>query len=174
MSSDPVAVLAQRQDGLVSRAQLLAVGITKEAVRWQIRPGGRWQVVLPGIYAKFTGPLAPRQRLRAGLLHAGDQAMLCGLTAAELHGLRYLPRGDGVVHVLVSCRARARSVAFVRVHTTTRLPRRWWREAFPLVPPAHAAVAVARGLVSLRDVRAVLCEAVQRGLATSDELAAAL
>jgi hypothetical protein len=172
MSSDPVAVLAYRQDGLVSRRQVLSLGVSEGTVRRRIEAGGRWQVVLPGVYATFTGSLAPRQRLRAGLLHAGDQAMLCGVTAAELHGLRYLPRHDGSVHVLVPDGTKVRSLGFVRVHRTTGVPRPWWRAAFPLTPPAHAAIEVARALHNLREVRAVLCEAVQRGLATPDELAA--
>jgi hypothetical protein len=131
---------------------------------------GRWQVVLPGVYAKFTGPLADRQRLRAALLHAGEQAMLCGLTAAELHGLRYVPRSNGLVHVLGPSDNKVRSVSSVGVHTATRLPRAWRLAALPLTPPSHAAVDVARRLANLRDVRAVLCEAVQRGLATPDDL----
>jgi hypothetical protein len=39
-----------------------------------------------------------------------------------------------------------------------------------LALPAHAAVDVARRLGNLGDVRAVLCEAVQRGLATPEDL----
>jgi hypothetical protein len=174
MASDPVAALAQRQDGLVLRAQVLGLGMTEGTVRRRIEAGGRWQVVLPGVYATFTGPLAQSQRLRAALLHGGDQAMLCGLTAAELHGLRYLPQNDGSVHVLVPENTKVRSVAFVRVHRTTRHPRAWRRAGFPLTPPAQAAIEVARPLRNLRDVRAVLCETVQRGLATPDELAAEL
>jgi hypothetical protein len=122
----------------VSRAQVLALGITKESVRWRTRAGGPWQTVLPGVYATFTGPLAHRQRLRAALLHAGEQAILCGPTAAELHGLRYLPRGDELVHVIVSSGTKVQSAAFVRVHTTIRLPARggvprsrWCRQAMP-------------------------------------------
>ena len=156
--------LARRQDGLLSRAQILSLGVNKGTVRRRIEQGGRWQVVLPGVYATFTGPLVHRQQLRAALLHAGDQAILSGQTAAELHGTRYVPPGDGCVHVLVPSINKVRSVAFVRMHTMIRLPRAWRLSSFPVVPPAHAAVDVARGLNNLRDVRAVMCEAVQRGL----------
>jgi hypothetical protein len=41
MSADPAATLARRQDGLVSRAQVLALSMSKETVRWRIRTRGR-------------------------------------------------------------------------------------------------------------------------------------
>jgi hypothetical protein len=153
----------------MSRAQVLALGMTEGSVRRRIG-AGRHRQVLPGVYATFTGPLADRQRLRAALLHACESAMLCGLTAAELYGLRYVPRSNGLVHGLVPSDNRVRSVSFVRVHTATRLPHARRRAGLSLAPPAHAAVDVARRLANLGEVRAVLCEAVQRGLATPDDL----
>ena len=150
------------QDGLLRRDQALASGLTDAALRWHIRAGGPWQRVLPGLYATFTGELSPRQRLRAGLLHGGPHAQLTAGTAARLHGLRYAPSQAAAVDVLVPASATAQSSGFVLVTHTKSLPAALWVEGMPVSPVDRAVVDASRGLNRLRDVRALLCESVQR------------
>ena len=78
--------LAASQGGVVSRAQMRALGVSREVVRQQMRHR-RWQRALPGTYALFTGPMPPMSRVWAALLYAGDEAMACHGTAGWLHGL---------------------------------------------------------------------------------------
>lgn len=79
--------LAQGQDGVVSRAQLRDMGISRAVVRSHMR-GRRWRRVHPGVYATFTGPLPDPARVWAGLLYAGPDAVASHDTAEWLCGLR--------------------------------------------------------------------------------------
>jgi hypothetical protein len=168
-----LGTLLHAQQGIVSRAQLLQHGVTPDAIRHRTSAGARWQVVLPGIYATFTGALMLTHRMHAALLWAGPGAMLTGATATRWYGLKYGPP-DERVHVLVPMARHPASKGFVRIHRSVRPPQPAWYGGFPLVPVARAVVDTCRALRSLRDVRALLCESVQRGQATCDELRAVL
>ena len=150
------------QDGLLRRDQALAAGLSEGELRWRLRPGGPWQPVLPAIFATFTGDLSPSQLRRAALLHGGPSAQLTAATASLLHGFRYAPTEAGVVDVLVDARAPARSRGFVLITHTTMLPTPWWLDGMPVSPVDRAVVDASRQLRTLRDVRALLCESVQR------------
>jgi hypothetical protein len=70
----PVVPAARSQSGVVSRAQALAVGLTRRQVDHLVR-SGRWRRVLPGVYvvphrtARPAGPgVGGRPALRGGLL----------------------------------------------------------------------------------------------------------
>jgi len=174
---DTLRRLLRRQDNVLSREQALAAGFTNSAIRHNLTAGRRWQVVVPGVYAAFSGPLTERHRLRAAVLHAGEPSWLTGLSVCRLWELRYLPIRIPKVEVLVVEGRRVRAVSFVQVSRTSRPPEKtWWFEGFPTVPPARAVITAARSFVDLREVRALLCEPVQRGMVTPaalvDELAA--
>jgi hypothetical protein len=158
------------QDGLVTRSQALAAGLTAAAIRHRLA-AGRWQTVLAGIYLVSAGEVSVRQRLRTGLLLGGDTAQLAGITACRLHGLHYVPADDGLVHVLLDHRAQRSSHGFVVVHRTTRLPWPMLRHDLPVSPVARAVFDAARRMRPLRDVRAVAADAVQRRLTTPGRLA---
>ncbi|SDU58207.1 hypothetical protein SAMN04488563_2922 [Jiangella alkaliphila] len=96
--------------------------MTRDAVKYAIRPGGPWQRVLPGIYATFNGPLAPQHRRRAAVLHGGPDAAISGAWAAEMHGLAYGPPAGDTIDVLVSWDSARRTNGFVRVCRTTHPP----------------------------------------------------
>src|SRR5437870_1574921 len=81
------ALIGRDQHGILSREQLLAVGVTKKTILWSVR-SSRWQPIHPGVYCTYTGPLTWESRIWAALLHAGDGAVLDGPTAVTLHGLR--------------------------------------------------------------------------------------
>ncbi len=213
MHNPRLDALAHDQDGLITRRQALAAGASADAIRHQLGAGRRWQVVVPGIYATFTGPLAEIHRLRAAVLHAGDGAVITGVAACRMTGLRYVPHDPVDVDVLVHRRRHPLDVGFIRVHRTARLPdavswmdtcspgavedqeraRPWWlsgdelapsarRWILPIAPIQRSAIDAARGLSQasaenrqehrrvLRDVRALLCEVVQRRRCTVADL----
>ena len=66
--------------------------------------------------------------------------------------------------MLVPATRQRRDTNFVRLHRTTRMPGRIW-EAGPVqyVMPARAVADAVRAMTSLRDVRAVVADAVQTG-----------
>jgi hypothetical protein len=81
-----VALLASKQWGCVTTAQLRACGITTTTQDRWIK-AGLLRRVHQGVY--IYGPLspAPEQRWSAALLAAGDGATLSHTTAAAVHGL---------------------------------------------------------------------------------------
>ena len=83
-SKELLALLA-RQDGVATRAQLVAHGVSPAAVRWN--SGRSWRVLLPHVVVLSRETPRPRQRLVAGLLWAGDRSVLAGPTAAAQHGI---------------------------------------------------------------------------------------
>ena len=79
--------LARARAGVVSRPQALEQGLTLGQIKAILRRR-QWQSHLPGVYATFTGPVAPRARVWAALLYAGAGATASHGTAAWLWGLR--------------------------------------------------------------------------------------
>lgn len=166
--------VAAEQDGLVTRQQALAAGLTPHQICWATRPDGPWQPVLRAVYATFTGPLAAQQRERAALLCTGASAQLAGASACRRHGLCYVPADNGEVHVLLPRSDDRRSTGFVAVRHSAEPPAPWSVRGLPTSPVHDAVVAVCRDMTALRDVRALMCEAVQRRRTTVEHLARCL
>lgn len=78
--------LADLQEGVLSREQVLAHGLGRNSVDRLLRHGA-WQLLDRGIYLLGTGePTWPAQ-VWAGVLIGGDHARVAGTAAAHLHGL---------------------------------------------------------------------------------------
>jgi hypothetical protein len=150
------------QFGVVSRAQAIACGVSRGRLDHLVRPGGRWQRILPGVYVTTNGAVIPDQRAMAALLHAGPKSMLTGAVAVRRH--RVPCAGLNEVDVLVPADVRVRSTGFVRVIRTGRMPEKFFRTRqlrFALLDRAVADAA--RSMTRLGDVRAVVAEVVQHG-----------
>lgn len=163
--------LLDRQLSVVSRRQLLALGLTDNAMQWRLRPGGPWQVLLPGVYLGVSGAPTMHQKEMAALLYAGPGSLITGPVALMHHSIRSSPDLD-VIDVLVPAGRQRGSTGFARLHRTARLPVRTLVSGpVRLVPAARAVADTARQLTSLRDVRAVVADAVQLGRCTISQLA---
>ena len=160
--SAAVADLLARQNGIITRGQTQACGMSDAALRHRIGDRGAWQPLLPGVYASCTGPVSAQQRNTAALLFAGPRSVITGPAALVSHRIR-APQTH-VVDVLVPMERRRRSVNFVRVSRTSRMPGLLFRDG-PLsyAPPARAVADTVRGLRDLGEVRAVVADGVQRG-----------
>lgn len=82
-----IAELAGRQHGVVSRRQLLALGVGRRAIQRRIG-GGRLHRVRPGVYAVGHRVLSQRGWWLAAVLAAGPGAVLSHRSAAALWGIR--------------------------------------------------------------------------------------
>ncbi|MDN4173762.1 hypothetical protein QWY28_12445 [Nocardioides sp. SOB77] len=91
MARETWRTVSARQAGMVSRAQLAAVGVDRFAVRNQVA-AGRWVLRSATVVSTTTGELTRLQTMWLGVLHAGDRSVLGDLTAAELAGLRHWHR----------------------------------------------------------------------------------
>jgi hypothetical protein len=173
--------------GVAAVRELVALGHSERTVYRRCLEGGPWQRVLPGIVMLFTGVPTVDQLVHAALLLAGPDAMVTGIEACRRHGLRRGParhaengngNGNGRhgVHVLVPKRRQVRSVEYVHVERTVRLPDPIVRGGVPLAPLVRSCTDAARRLRSAGEITELLSEPVQRRLCTvsmlSEELRA--
>jgi very-short-patch-repair endonuclease len=112
-----VARLATRQTGVVGADQLLALGLTRAAIRHRVRCG-RLIRVHQGVYAVGHEALSDRGRMIAALLAAGPGAALSHETAAYHWSL--VPSLPPFIDVTLTDRT-PRKRAGVRVHRAQRI-----------------------------------------------------
>jgi len=165
------ALLAGQQR-VVTRAQARRCGLTDAMVDDNLQRG-RWQILLPQTFLVGPGPVLRGQWITAALLYAGPTAALDGLSALQLHGVRYLPPTD---HIYVVVARTRRLIEHERLaHRRTTFPIRTDpRFEFPVLALPDALAAAALKQRSLRTVRAFTADAVQRGLTSADALQEAL
>ena len=112
-----------KQLSVVSRGQLLALGVTGNVMQYRIRAGGPWQVLLPGIYLGTSGAPSLAQKEMAALLYAGPGSLITGPTALMHHSIR--SGADlNVIDVLVPAERQRHSTGFARLYRTARMPSR--------------------------------------------------
>ncbi len=170
---DALNDLLRQQHFVITRSQALASGMGHDVIHRRIRPGGRWQRLLPGVYLAVTGTPTVDQRDTAALLYAGPGSALTGPAALCRHGMRILQ--SNTVDVLVPARRQRQSTGFVLIHQTRRPPPRvCYTGPVQYALPARAVADAARGLKDLADVRAVVAAAVQTKRCTVEQLEAEL
>lgn len=86
-----IAELAERQHGVVSRAQLGGLGLSRRAVEHRVDQG-RLHVVQRGVYAVGHRLLPAEGRWMAAVLASGTGAVLSHRSAATLWGIRRTDR----------------------------------------------------------------------------------
>src|ERR1700735_2106050 len=128
--------LLVEQFGVVSRAQALDCGVSRGRLDHLVRPGGRWQRILPGVYVMTNGAVSADQRAMAALLYAGPKSLLTGAAAVRRHRLQCA--GLHQIDVLVPEHVRVRSAGYVRIVRTGRMPDKCLRtrriKYVPLAP----------------------------------------
>jgi hypothetical protein len=155
-----LGTLLDRQHQVISRRQLLTAGVDDVTTYRKIR-SGQWRKLLPGVVLVVADSLGTEQKRVAAGLYGGEQSQITGLGALHWYGFRQAPVTDKI-HLLVPHATRRRSAGFVVVQRTLALDRAE-RDAdlYRLVSPARAVVDACRSLTELRDVRAIVAEAVQ-------------
>ena len=125
---DLITDLAGRQHGLVTRAQLLALGVSPRGIEGRLR-GRRLRAVHRGIYR--AGSVASlRERKMAAVLAAGRGAVVSHRSAAWLHGLVPQPSGADPVEVIVPGEHRVRRPGICLLYTSPS-PRDRTRSRMP-------------------------------------------
>lgn len=108
-----VAALATRQHGIVTRAQLLALGISRAAIGRQLQ-NGRLVALYPALYAVGHAALSQHGRWLAATLACGPTGVLSHGTAAALWELT--PNQPRKFHVTVAGTAGRDMPRGVRLH----------------------------------------------------------
>jgi hypothetical protein len=161
--------------GVIRVQQLVELGVPERTAYRRCANGGPWRRLLPGVVMLSNGEPSDRQRIAAGLVYAGPRAVLTGLVACRLHGVRRGPAMPTMhVHLLVPNVRQVRVGKFVTVERTERLPAPVIRDGIPLAPVPRACIDAARRLEDPREVTELLADAVQRGLCSVSALQAEL
>lgn len=165
--------LLKRQHNVVARGQLLAAGVDDGTIYRKVR-SGRWQRLLPGVFLVSPGPPDIEQRRVAAALFAGEPAQLTGLAVLHWYGFRSAPVTDRV-HVLVPHGVHRRSFGFVVVQRALALDAQArYAGLYWVTSPARAVVDACRALAQLREIRAIVAEAVQANHASAPAIEAEL
>lgn len=165
--------LLRSQDGVVSRRQLLPLGIDDNEIERRLRRH-EWARVHPGVYVEHTGPLSWEQQAWAAVLYYDPCALADG-SALRAHGLRGFDRRNVPVIVNVE---RNRTPSRREGVVVRRLAGFESKSNMNLTPPRerveHALLGEASRKVREDDVLAVIADACQQGRTTVDRLLAAL
>jgi hypothetical protein len=135
----PLVTLAEAQGGVVSAAQLFALGFDKHVIHRWVR-AGRLHRLYRGVYALGHRVLTAQGRRWAAILAAGDDAVLSHRSAADLLG--FWP-SRAAVDIIATRRVRQDGIAAHRhrLHPADRTTR----EGLPVT-------TAERTLVDLADV----------------------
>ena len=161
-------ILAEGQDGIASRRQLYALGMTRGELRAQLR-SRRWRVVTSHTIAVHNGPIGERALMWAAVLEGGPRAYLDGTSALVAGGMERFT--VDVIRVSVP-----RGVPPQRGAGWIIRPTRRWRatdRAPAGIPRARPAIAAVRGALWARTDREatyILTRVVQDGLARPEDL----
>lgn len=182
LSPLPLSHLSDVQRRVLSAAQLRAHGVSAARTTAQCRPGGPWQLLLPGVFLLHPGPPTSEERLHGALLYAGrpvipaqgeprsaapryGEAMVTGLAALALHQFSSAPPLLSLerIDVLVPRTRRLRSTGCVRLVRSHELPGPQEITGVPVAPVQHALADAVAELTDAHVVRQLLTEAVRGG-----------
>ncbi|WP_133176433.1 hypothetical protein [Nocardioides currus] len=163
-----VDALAASQDGLVSRRQVLALGLSRAEIRANVS-ARRWQLVGRHVVCVHCGPLVERAPLWVAVLSVGPRAQLDGASSLLAAGLK----GYTVDVHRVSVPRGART--FRGAGVDIRQTRRWSEDDLvPVgIPRTRNEVAAVRGALwarSDKQAALLLAMAVQQGVAPADRI----
>jgi hypothetical protein len=153
---------------VMSTQELRRHGVTSAAASERCRPGGPWQMPLPGVFLLHSGPPTGEETLHLVLRYTGGrpgEAMVSGLAALALHGFTGVPPLSALnrVDVLVPRTRRLRSSGCARIVRTHRLPRPLELDGFPVAPTPRALADAVVRLADPLAVRRLMSEAVRSG-----------
>jgi hypothetical protein len=129
----------RRQNGIVTRQQLLALGVTAKAVDGRLRPG-RYVAVYNGVYSEGVPREDPVGRATAAVLACGPDAVLSHGSAARLRG--FDGRWAGGLEVTTKVRRTRPGITVHRCRSLEHrdITRHW---AIPVTSPARTVLDVA-------------------------------
>lgn len=157
--------LAERQHGVVARAQLLRAGVTVDAIDYRLSRQ-RLRPIFRGVYG--TGPLgAPHAREMAAVLASGEGALLSHLSAVGVWRLASSASRTARVDVETISGFRAPSPV-IRLHRTTSLhpDDAASRHGIPITSVARTLVDVA-GILDQQELERAVALALRSGLTTT-------
>ena len=165
-----IAALANAQHGVVARWQLVALGLSGQAVDRRVR-SGRLHLLYRGVYAVGHRVLTVEGRWMAAVLATG--AVLSHVSAAAAWELR--PAGAGAIHVTVPGDPGRARRAGIRTHRSATLTPddTTTHRGIPITTPIRTVIDLATTFNG-RPLEHALDLAEQRGLVDFAELRKAI
>lgn len=162
---------AKRQHGVITRRQLLDLGLSPKAIRHRLE-AGRLHALLPGVYSVGRPDVPRHGRWMSAVLSCGPTAALSHQSAAVLWGMR--DREPARIEVSVSARITRRKPGLV-VHRRTEavLASLTRRHRIPVTSPVRTLVDLATRLRP-HELEAAVNEADKNDLVNPDSLRAFL
>lgn len=165
-------MLARRQGGVISRRQLLSLGVPRWRTRAQVR-ARRWRRHHRQTIAIHTGPLPSLAVQWFAVFEAGSRGALDGVSSLIAAGLTGYEEKRQRVSV-----PRGAKV-YRSAHVNIRQTRRWRREdidvsGVPRIRTEVAAVHAALWVMTDRQAALILSMVVQQRLARAEEIGVAL
>jgi predicted transcriptional regulator of viral defense system len=159
--------LAGRQHGVLTRSQLLGLGMGSRSIEHRLK-SGRLHRVLRGVYAVGRPDLTERGRWMAAVLACGPDALLSHQSAAALWRIR--GSGPGVVDVVVQA-DKPRDRPGIRAHRRRdhEAPGRRAVGRIPVTHPVATLIDLAACLPQ-GQVEAAINEADHRDLIDPEQL----
>jgi very-short-patch-repair endonuclease len=166
-----LATLADRQHGVVVRAQLRAIGFSDAGID-RAAADGRLHRIFRGVFAVGRRGISEKGRLRAATLACGQGSLVSHRSAGALFG--FLDEGPVVIDVIAP-RDRGRKIDGIRLHLV-RPPR--FEEAgtfdgIPCTSPARTLVDFA-GVVGEWTLRSAFERAARRNMLDLDAIEASI
>jgi very-short-patch-repair endonuclease len=151
-----IRAIAELQRARFTRTQLLALGVSRSAIKRRLH-GGRLECVHHGVYALPHTADLPLAAETAALLACGEGAVLSHHSAITLWKLR--PGTARPVHVTIPGARSGRRIEGVKVHRSTTLAPQdiALHDGLPVTSPARAILDAAPNLPD-RDVERLLNE----------------
>lgn len=169
--TEPWQRLADEQSGVISRRQLLEIGLTRDQARRHL-VSRRWQILRPGVYATHTGPITEAAAHTAALLYAGNGAALSHATALWWDGV--VDERPAVIHLSIPAQRQVVPADGLRIHRARELPVKVHPAASPTrTRLEHSVLDHVEG-AGEEVVVDVITRSVQRRLTTAPRLRLAL
>jgi very-short-patch-repair endonuclease len=169
--------LLVRQQGLITRAQAEAFGITPATLhRRTTGPRPAWQRVHRRVYATFVHPVTDQQKTIAAWLYAGPGAVVTGAAALHWRGMTHLPSDvlPTPVDVLLPVTRGCQTTDLVRVQRTLRPARTSTFNHVVCANVARATADCARHLTCEETVLSVVASVLNSKKTTLAQLATEL
>jgi very-short-patch-repair endonuclease len=160
--------LTRRQHGVVTRRQLLALGMPPATIRARL-DAGRLHRLWPGVYAVGRPDVDRLGRLKAATLACGPEARLSHRSAAELWRI---VKGPGAIDVSVPSGSRPRR-AGIRLHRRAQFGTKRIVKGIPVADPISVLIDLATEL-STEEVEDAVNEADRLNLIRTHRLRPAL
>ncbi|WP_165987714.1 hypothetical protein [Streptomyces sp. YIM 98790] len=164
----PLRLLDDARHRVLTVRELRRHGITAAETNARCRPGGPWQMPLPGVCLLHSGRPTGEELLQAALRYTGGregETMVTGLAALALHGFAAAPPLGALdrLDILVPRTRRLRSTGCARIVRAHCLPRPQRLDGFPVAPVPRALADAVGRTPDPAAVRRLLAEAVQDG-----------